>query len=227
MREEQNHRCNILSYTVTSSILFRPYGSKTAELWKRYTNEANGYKNQGGWQVYETVEYHQIAPQIEFVVVNKSQHGGVEGAANKFIWLDGAYIRLDGIKLRYTDPNNYGPPANQQWRNLFGGQSGNIYFFDCHIDNSNTGNQWNLFSDHDGSVAFKVWNCTTANTSNQIAHIGGKMVLEIMGDNSYVNKIIGDNLHKRSVCTVPEIIAMIANKGKPPKALYKNLDVNY
>lgn len=227
LKEEQTHVCKLLPYTLTSSVQIIPYGSKVDAMWRRYRNEDNGHINEGYWQVYETVEYKQIAPTIDFVVVNKSAVGGVTGASNVFIWVSNADLRIDGAKFRYSDPQNLGVPANEQWRNLFGGISGSIMFADCEMDNRTSGRQWNLFSDHDGSVAFKVWNLKVSNNSNEIAHIGAKMNLEVIGSNYMAGGVIGDGLHRDQVLTPPEIIALIANKGEPPKANYSNLFVNY
>lgn len=227
LKEEQTHTCKLLPYTVASSVRIIPYGSKVDSLWRRYRNDDNGHVNEGYWQVYETSEYKAIAPTLNFVVVKKTEVGGVEGGSNYFVWVDNADLRIDGIKFRYSDPQNFGAPPNEQWRNLFGGLSGTIMFADCEMENSNSGKRWNLFSDHDGSVSFKVWNLNVTTRANEIAHIGAKMNLEVVGSNYGVGAVIGDGLHRASVVTPPEIIAMIANKGEPPKANYNNLIVNY
>lgn len=227
LKEEQTHVCKLLPYTVSSSVHIIPYGSKVDALWRRYKNEDNGHANEGFWQVYETTEYKSIAPTINFVVVKKSELGGVEGSSNQFIWVENADLRIDGVKFRYSDPQNFGVTPLQQWRNLFGGLSGSIMFSDCEMDNSNSGRRWNLFSDHDGSVTFKLWGFNVTNRPNEIAHIGAKMNLEIIGGNAEAGNVVGDGLHVAYVLTAPEIIEMIANKGEPPKAHYNNLTVNY
>lgn len=227
LKEGQTHVCNITNHTVTSSFTVNAYGSQFDALQRKYTNQDNGGLNQGWWQVQETVEYKRIAPTLSFVVVGTNTAGGVVGSANTFAWIENSDIRFNGIKFRYADPQNFGVPPNGQWRNLFGGLSGTLMFADCEIDNSNSGRQWNLFSDHDGSVSFKVWNLKVTNTGNEIAHIGAKMELEVVSYGAGGSSAVGDGLHRDDVLTVPEVIALIANKGEPPKANYNNLIVNY
>lgn len=227
LKEGQTHVCNISNHTITSSFVVNAYGSQFDALQRKYTNQDNGGLNQGWWQVQETVEYKRIAPTLSFVVANTTTMGGVVGSSNTFVWIENADIRFNGIKFRYADPQNFGVPPNSQWRNLFGGVSGTLMFADCEIDNSNSGRQWNLFSDHDGTVSFKVWNLKVTNKANEIAHIGEKMELEVVSYDVSGGTLVGDGLHRDAVLTKPEIIALIANKGEPPKVAYNNLIVNY
>lgn len=227
LKEKQTHVCNLTAYTISSDFTVGAYGDEYTALHAKYSSNENG-KHEGSWQLEETIEYHQIAPKLQLTVSQQAWHAGVSGAKNQLIWLEKGTLRFNGIHFTYSDPNRYGIPPNQQWRNVFGGYAGHIYFFDCDLDNSETGQQWNLFSEHDGSVMFKVWNLTTKNKANQIGHIGAKMQIEFVGDNTFADQELGNGLHRRgNLCTPKELIDMIAGKGGPLKANYNNLDVNY